>query len=464
MGIPLDDADAAELLALLLERPLREDRVHELLDLVVARQDVRFVAPLIELVRAGPLQLAEFDDRYTEVLMDLTEVDFRRNWDRWAEWYGNTTLDTLPGFLDWKGQLYAVVDPRLEEFLQGSPPTTIRPELVVWGNIHVDGIRPLDEPPVVGADSPDAAYLAPDEPVIGIVVNGEARAYPVRIMDVHEIVNDSLGSVPITLAYCTLTGAAIAYDGRAPDGQTYTFSSSGFLYENNRLIYDRETGTLWQQILGRPVLGPLVEAAPGGDDAWLDAYPTVVASWEAWRRQHPETTVLALQAELGFGYSAGLPYLVYFNSGDLEYPLTARDLTLAKKRWVYGLDVEGAQRAYAMRDVLSTGVVHDVIGAVDVVVIGQGSSVMVEVHSRLTGEIHFEAGGAVRAYRAPRGVTFSPSAEDGVLLDDSGRRWEVTEEALVGPGGETAPRLVGHLAYWFAWHTFHPETTLWRAP
>jgi hypothetical protein len=100
--------------------------------------------------------------------------------------------------------------------------------------------------------------------VFGVAIGGQARAYPLRIVNWHEMVNDTIAGVPVSLAYCTLCGAAILFDARAPGRDTpFTFGSSGLLYRSNKLMYDRQTGSLWNQFTGRPVLGALTLSGPG---------------------------------------------------------------------------------------------------------------------------------------------------------------------------------------------------------
>lgn len=103
----------------------------------------------------------------------------------------------------------------------------------------------------------EADYLSDHEPVFGVSINGDQRAYPLRILDWHEMANDVVGGRPVARAYCTLCGSGILYDATAA-GQTYVFGSSGFLFRSNKLMYDRTTNTLWNRLTGEPVIGKLV--------------------------------------------------------------------------------------------------------------------------------------------------------------------------------------------------------------
>ncbi|MHC4104659.1 MAG: DUF3179 domain-containing (seleno)protein, partial [Planctomycetota bacterium] len=222
--------------------------INKALELILARHDTRFVSVFIELIRAQQIGIVQKISYQTFIaaLESLSGQSFGDNWHSWIEWYGMSDLEPPPQFTGWKGKLLGRIDPGFEEFLQDDLPVSIRVEEIQWGGVRVDGIPALDNPSMIPAE--DADYLEPREPVFGISINGDSRAYPLCILDWHEMANDVVGGVPISLAYCTLCGAGIAYDGRASDGNIYTFGSSGFLFRSNKLMYDRQTRTLWNQL------------------------------------------------------------------------------------------------------------------------------------------------------------------------------------------------------------------------
>lgn len=461
-GNPLPDDRVVEILALLLEVEPDEAELERAFDAIEAERDARFIAPLIELMRAGSSRLASWGPSHGVLLRELSGLSFSAdwsNWDRWMEWYGQTELEAPPGFAAWKGEILAGIDERFTEFLYEGVDASIRVEQIAWGGVLVDGIRALDQPPVLEAS--EASYLDPAEPVFGVVANGEARAYPLRIMDPHEMANDVLGGVPITLAYCTLCGSGIAYDARAADGSVYTFGTSGLLYQSNKLMYDRQTGTLWNQFTGRPVVGELVADARETSGSLLRTLPIVITTWESWVAQHPETTVLDLDTGVGFGYTLGYPYLEYFSSGDTFFPVAQRSSELGAKQWVFGLDLGGQQKAYSLDALIAGGeVVNDSLGGRDVAIVSTGPLVDVEAEAAGFGTLLYQAGGEVRAFERPDGLTFRFTDEPGVLVDSTGKRWTLTEEALVASDGSLAPRVVGRTSFWFGWFQFFPDTEL----
>jgi hypothetical protein len=419
-----------------------EQDVNSALVSIVEEADQRFVSVLIELMRAAQIGLIR-EVNYpavVEALEELSGQQFGDDWPAWVEWYGGTDLQPPPGFTSWKGQLLARIDPQFAGFLSDEHPSQLRVEEIQWGGVLVDGIPALSNSEMIPANQ--ASYLEDGEPVFGIALNGDARAYPLRIMDWHEMANDVVGGVPISLAYCTLCGAGIAFDGRAADGNTYTFGSSGFLYRSNKLMYDRETRTLWNQLTGEPVLGELA-----GTDLRLSILPIVLTSWSDWKEQHPDTKVLSL--ETGFSYEGTM------------FPVWQRSEELGTKDRVFALYLDGVPKAYAVDKLVEEQVVNDLIGETPLVLVAQRGTVAVEGVNRRVGPVTYGSGGEVRAFE--RGEhEFVPGPEPDTLLDEDGNTWQVNEDALLGPDGETAPRLGGHLAYWFGWFAFFPNTLIYK--
>jgi hypothetical protein len=426
------------------------------LDRIIAAGDVRFVAVFLDLMRAAHIGLVDGSDypRYIEALENLSGESFGDDWVAWFEWYGRSDLTPPPGFTGWKGLLLAPIDPGFAAFLRDDLPSQARVEEIQWGGVRVDGIPALDNPPMLPAGEAD--YLQPDDAVFGLTINGESRAYPLRILDWHEMANDVIGGVPVSLAYCTLCGAAIAYDGRGPDGTTYTFGSSGFLYRSNKLMYDRPTRTLWNHLTGEPVLGELA-----GTDLRLKLLPVVLTTWQEWRTQHPDTLVVDIDTGFSRDYSTGAAYADYFADTGTMFPVWQRSDLLEQKAQVYALQVDGVPKAYPIEAFAEKPVINDTIGGVPVVLVSAGEIVELEGRSRRVGLPRtWSAGREIRAYTR-EDETFAPGETAGVVIDSQGNEWQVTEQALVGPHGKTLERLPGHLAYWFGWFAFFPETDVY---
>ena len=275
-------------------------------------------------------------------LNELTGEDFGTTpaaWPAWFEWVGANLDDYRPpdGYPQLKRRFLASIHPGFEQFLQGYEDTSrIEPFEIEWGGVAPDGIPPLEFPPNIPAD--EAEYLESHERVFGVSINGEHRAYPLRIMNPHEMANDVLGGEPISLAYCTLCGAGIAYHGEF-DGMETTFGTSGFLYRSNKIMYDRETLSLWNQETGQPVIGELADSG-----IQLNFFPTLLTTWGEWTDEHPDTTVLALDtgvSQPGSYFPEDNPnatYYEYFNTPGTMFPVWIRDDSLEAKDVVLGVN------------------------------------------------------------------------------------------------------------------------------
>jgi hypothetical protein len=227
--------------------------------------------------------------------------------------------------------------------------------------------------------------------------------------------------------------------GAQPKPQDYfTFGSSGFLYRSNKLMYDRQTDTLWHQLWGTPAFGRLA-----GSGLQLERLPVTLTTWAAWYADHPETKVMAYDTGFVRDYSVGAAYAEYFASPDTMFPVWRRSERIPTKAWVFTQLIDGQPKAYPLTILAQERVVNDTLAGQTLVV------------------IHDEGGHGARAYDRG-GHTFSPASAGAAdeLLDETGRRWQVTEAALVAEG-ETLARLPGHMAYWFGWYSFYPHTEIY---
>lgn len=365
----------------------------------------------------------------------LAELTGETRGDRWFDWMlwqeAHPEVKPHATFSELKTGLLTALDERFGRFVPLSTDTTIRLEEVAWGGVAVDGIPALDDPKLIAAEQAD--YLVPGELVFGVAINGDARAYPLRILDWHEMLNDVVGGVPVTLAYCTLCGSGILFDGRV-DGldKPLTFGTSGLLYRSNKLMYDRNTDSLWNQFTGRPVSGPLV-----AENLELRMLPVAITSWRDWKVRNPETQVLALDTGYVRDYTPGAAYGHYFNSPDLMFPALADVSARPLKDFVFGIRTTGGAKAWPLDVFRDRPVLNDRVGLTEVVLVGQTQT------------------RTVRAYRRDgRKFTAGPGPDK---LSVGDQRWMVTEEALVGPAGERLSRVPGHVAFWFAWSGFVGE-------
>lgn len=306
----------------------------------------------------------------------------------------------------------------------------IRLEEVVWGGAQFDGIPSLDDATMLKAR--DADYLLDTDLVFGIEINGDARAYPLRIMGWHEMANDVIGGVPVALAYCTLCGSGILFETLLEGAdEPLVFGSSGLLYRSNKLMFDRATNSLWNQFSGEPVVGSLV-----GKNIKLNVRPITITTWEAWRKQHKGTTVLSLETGHIRNYSSGFVYHDYFASPDLMFPARVEDESQAlRKDYVFGIRSVAASKAWPLSAFTDEPVINDRVGAQSLVLLGDAST------------------RTVRAYEREADEEFSRTSS--AELSTSEQKWEFGENFLVSADGkQKRARLPGHISYWFAWDNF----------
>ena len=215
---------------------------------------------------------------------------------------------------------------------------TVDTDLIVRGGPPPDGIPPIDEPRFV--DPAEVRWLVAQEPVISVVLNGQARAYPVRILMWHEIVNDSIGGRPVTVTYCPLCNTAIAFRRPIVDGELLDFGTSGRLFHSNLVMYDRQTGTYWSQATLEAIVGPLAGRR-------LEFLPAQIVSWGDWRAAHPGGRVLS--QDTGFVRDYGQnPYQGYDSPrNDDPFRFTGDpDPRLHATAHVLGVDSSGRQMAF----------------------------------------------------------------------------------------------------------------------
>jgi hypothetical protein len=270
-----------------------------------------------------------------------------------------------------------------DEIHQGGPPR--------------DGIPAIDSPVFVSAA--EAGFLADEDRVLGLVRDGAARAYPIRILDWHEIVNDSFGNEDVVVSYCPLCGTGMAFDANVA-GKSRKFGVSGLLYNSDVLLYDRESESLWSQVMRQAVSGPMKGRG-------LEQLPMAHTTWQDWRTRHPDTLVLSTQTGHSRDYSRS-PYGGYGTSASIFFPVKNKNAKYHPKELVIGINIDGSMKAYPFAE-LSKGenLTSDSVN---------GSELQIE---------------------------FDAANRTGRVLDDKGLEIPST------------------IAFWFAWYAFYPETDVY---
>lgn len=229
------------------------------------------------------------------------------------------------------------------------------------------------------------------------------------------------------------------------DGIDVTFGTSGFLYQNNKLMYDRTTNTLWHSLTGEPVIGKLAHSGKK-----LSRFPVTVTTWQAWVEEHPETTVVSLDTGFRRLYlppsEIGSAYYEYRNSPDAMFPTFSIDSRLAEKDHVVGISSgAGKSTAYLVDQVVAERVINTAVGDVEAVLVGHPLTGVVGVFAR-DGHV-FEIG--------------EPGSDPYHILDESGAAWTATDDALVAEDGRSLARLPARELFWFAWVAFFPGTEVY---
>ena len=261
-----------------------------------------------------------------------------------------------------------------------------------------DGIPSIDNPKFVSAN--EAIFLEENDHVLGLEINGLAKAYPLRIMDWHEIVNDNFGDKAVVVTYCPLCGSGISFWSDV-GGRKRSFGVSGLLYNSDVLLYDRQTQSLWSQIMAESVAGK-------SSGQKLVAIPTQLTSWKNWRKKYPETKVLTAQTGFKRDYNRQA-YMQYRNSDELMFDVKNKSKALPIKSWVLGLEVNGKAKAYPFSE------------------LAKSKEKLIDVFEGTKIEISYDA----------------PSHTASVKVDEKSGAKVLT-------------------LYWFAWYAFHPNTEIYR--
>ena len=381
-------------------------------------------------------------NRLLQFLKDQTQQRIRPNIRDWREWTWSLNYDPHPHFGRFKRRLYGCIDRRMRYFFPPKVPSLIRLDEVEWGGVEVNGIPPLDYPEHTPASEAD--YLKNSHVVFGLEVHGEARAFPKRILGRHEMARERLGGVELTLVYCTLCGTVIPYQSEV-GGKVRKFGTSGFLYRSNKLMFDQESMSLWSTLEGKPVVGSLV-----GSGLRLRSHPIVTTTWGEWKEKHPDTTVLSLNTGHKLDYSEGAAYRDYFLTDRLMFSVPKEDTRLKNKQEVLVmlLSGKGGKEAEPLPVAISTTLLEE----------------YPVYHTRQAGRnlvVITSPGGANRVYESGD-HRFERQQKLFRVEDREGRRWTLSEEALILEGEESTrlPRVSAQRAFWFGWHAQFPDTVL----
>ncbi|HXH89725.1 MAG TPA: DUF3179 domain-containing (seleno)protein [Gaiellaceae bacterium] len=388
----------------------------EALKVIAASRDARLgwlVSDLLRFYQGGVEER-----QLVSAFQQLTGVDVRKDplisegaWRTVTDHLIAWELPAPPGYRERKAQLYTALEPGWKPFFADAD-SEIDWRLVAWGGVLIDDRRlgdpnpcargcipALDDPALTGAD--EGEWYPEERLVFGVVVGGEAVAFPKNIMEVHEVVNVTIGGRRLGIPYCTLCRSAQAYlvDSVPPGVEPPVIRTSGLLSRSNKVMYDLRSRSVFDTFTGRALSGPLREVG-----VVLPQTTVVSSTWGEWKRAHPGTKIVAEDGGIGRSYDED-PLRGRDDKGPI-FPIGDADPRLPVQVEVVGvIDPRGrpvAFRADRARAVLASG---DRVA--------------------LAGVELFADGGGLRARTS---------------------------------SGQELP---AHQAFWFAWSQFHPETALW---
>ena len=344
----------------------------------------------------------------------------------------------------------ALTDRTAEAF----PDPLVPVEEIISGGPPPDGIPPLDDP--IFADVADSVdQLEPAESVVALEINGDARAYPVRVLMWHEIVNDTVGGIPVSVTYCPLCNSAVSYH-RVVRGVETTFGTSGSLYASALVMYDRLTESLWTHFDGRAVVGVVA-----GDQ--LEPIGSPLMAWEEFIAVYPTGKVLDW-TQTGFERDYGRnPYEGYDNPDTDPFLFRGLldDRERAKQR-VVGISVDGVAVAYSMNLIVAgeRSVTPAQVAERDLVILWQAGQSSALDDSRVGGGDDVGSVGVFVPVVDGTPVTLAVDS-DGFVDEETASTWNIAGRATSGPLEGSRLQRVEHLdTFWFAWSTYRPGTTL----
>ncbi|MEM8924419.1 MAG: DUF3179 domain-containing protein [Actinomycetota bacterium] len=317
--------------------------------------------------------------------------------------------------------------------------------LIVSGGVQPDAIPPIDEPRFENVA--DVDWLTDGEAVLALEVEGAARAYPVQVMIWHEIVNDTVGGVPVTVSYCPLCNSATAFERRVADGTVLDFGVSGGLYQSALVMYDRQSESLWTHFDGRAVIGDRIGEA-------LTLVPVATVSWADFAAAHPDGRVLArVDPSRPYGRN---PYGSHDSRTD-PLPGFFRgevDPRLAPMERVVGVQIEGAEVAIPLTRLQAERLVIVDIGDRRAAVAWVPGAVSALDTDRVDEGAEIGSTGVFWI----EGDVVSGADGEALAIPATGARWDILGRAL-HDSSAAALEPVPHVdTFWFAWSSYHPAT------
>jgi hypothetical protein len=314
----------------------------------------------------------------------------------------------------------------------------VSPELIVNGGPPPDGIPSIDNPKFIQIQKAEE-FLEDSDLVVGLNINGDIRAYPLQILVWHEIVNDKVGNTPVAVTYCPLCFTNQVFNRTMNDGQILEFGTSGKLYNNNLVMYDRTTKSLWSQAMAQGIGGTFAGIK-------LERIPFDVAYWKEWKQLYPDSKVLSTDTGSTRPYGAD-PYGDYYTNGEILFPVSNSDDRVGLKEIVIGLENKGQYKAFKLQEIEGKKVINNQVNGKPIVLLSL-HPFMARVYDPVVNGQTLE---------------FNYNIKDKKFVDkQTNSMWNFDGKSISGQmKGKQLTRLSFDEGFWFEWVAFHPKTELY---
>ena len=323
------------------------------------------------------------------------------------------------------------------------------PDEIFSGGVPKDGIPAINNPTWDAAA--EGGWLNNDFLVVGVVIDGQAFAYPHRMMDQHEIVNEATSTTPYTVSFCPLTGSSIVFKSTIGGG-VKPFGVSGLLMQNNLIMFDRQTDSNWPQLRLQADRGTLINTQ-------LDLIDHTEIEWGAWKELHPGTLIMSRNS--GGRVPSAYDRIFYdgyrVSNSSPFFPMNFSDTRLLPKIRVLGVFAGGGTKAYPMFSFdEGRAIINDQISGVPIAVFG-------DPDSRMMRAFLTKIDGQTLTLKLMAGTDTGSLSEVQFIDDETGSTWNFDGKAISGNlSGEKLSQSKAYVAYWFAWSAFNRDTELWE--
>jgi hypothetical protein len=351
----------------------------------------------------------------------------------------NFALAQLPASIEWPLTDFEQRSVDLDSITSGGPPK--------------DGIPAIDDPKFVSVAQANS-FVLPDEPVVTVSVNAEYRAYPLSILIWHEIVNDQIGDLPVTITFCPLCNATLVFDRRVGD-QVLDFGTTGRLRKSDMVMYDRQTQSWWQQFTGVGIVGKMTGIE-------LKRVPASIVAFADFDKAHPNGKVLSRETGHTRSYGEN-PYRGYDQIGNSPFLFfDALDPRLPPMERVLNITVDTTHKLYPFSAFKAQTVINDTVADKPVLILSRIGTLSVLDQSQIGKSRKIPS--ATAFGRRIDGETLDFFVDNAAIFDQQTRStWNILGQAIAGPlsGAQLEPLDSGvHFA--FAWLAFRPESIIYK--